>query len=187
MSLILLRHTTPDVESGVCYGRLDLGVADTFDEEAGNVLERVPEVGAIVTSPLTRCRKLADHIARVRNMTVVADRRLQEIDFGRWEGQKWENVPRDELDAWSLDVMGAQPHGGESLAMVTRRVKEALNEHLGQQSERPALFVVHSGIIRVIYAMLDGEAAAWNANIAFGEHVEIERSRVRAVLDTTSD
>lgn len=30
MSLILVRHTRPDVPRGLCYGRLDVGVLDTF-------------------------------------------------------------------------------------------------------------------------------------------------------------
>ena len=33
MDVYLVRHTTPDVLSGVCYGQADLGLAPSFDAE----------------------------------------------------------------------------------------------------------------------------------------------------------
>jgi len=33
MKVHLIRHTTPDIDSGVCYGQTDLEVANTFADE----------------------------------------------------------------------------------------------------------------------------------------------------------
>jgi len=33
MEIYLIRHTTPDVAKGICYGQTDLDVANTFEEE----------------------------------------------------------------------------------------------------------------------------------------------------------
>ena len=62
MGLILLRHTTPDVQPGICYGQLDLDVAATFDAEADKAFAALPRIDRIVTSPLKRRHKLAEVI-----------------------------------------------------------------------------------------------------------------------------
>ena len=37
-TLYLIRHTAPDIAPGTCYGQLDIGAADSFEEEASHVL-----------------------------------------------------------------------------------------------------------------------------------------------------
>lgn len=34
MKIYLIRHTTPHIEKGICYGQTDLDVAETFNNEA---------------------------------------------------------------------------------------------------------------------------------------------------------
>ena len=34
MEVILIRHTTPDVPTGTCYGQSDVPLKETFEEEA---------------------------------------------------------------------------------------------------------------------------------------------------------
>ena len=86
MALILLRHTTPDVSAGVCYGRTDLALAESFEGEALEALDALPRFTAIITSPLRRCQKLAAFIGQQEGLEVTIDDRLMEMDFG--ESQK---------------------------------------------------------------------------------------------------
>jgi alpha-ribazole phosphatase len=44
-----------------------------------------------------------------------------EMDFGSWEGVRWDAVPRGELDAWADDVWHYRPGGAESAALVAER------------------------------------------------------------------
>ena len=44
------------------------------------------------------------------------DARLAELDFGHWEMQSWDGIPRAEVDAWAADVAHYRPGGGESVA-----------------------------------------------------------------------
>lgn len=172
MGLTLLRHTTPLVDLSLCYGRTELDVAPSFAEEAAAVLVELPPVDRIVSSPMLRCRKLADYLSEARGVSVEEDRRLVEMDFGDWEGQAWSDIPRAELDAWAADFLHARPHGGESVADLRARVSEALSEELAR-AERTVI-VTHSGVIRV--ALSTGDTAdGFSANIGFGGRVAIDR------------
>lgn len=156
MGLILVRHTRPDVVPGLCYGQTDLDVADTFAEEAAAILASLPEARRVVSSPLRRCRVLAQRIADVADLPLDIDERLREIDFGAWEGRPWAEVPKQEIDAWAQDFLDARPHGGESVAMLRNRVGAALAEWAARNE--PIVIVTHAGVIRA--ARLEGRDPA---------------------------
>jgi len=147
MGLILIRHTRPDVPSGLCYGRTDVALADTFAGEAARVLAALPEIRVLVTSPLQRCMALAQYIAAAKELPLAVDERLMEMDFGAWQGRHWSDLPMADLDAWSDDFLHARPHGGESVAMFVSRVGAALAAWSSRQE--PVALVTHAGVIKV--------------------------------------
>jgi len=165
VALILLRHTRPDVAEGVCYGRSDLGLAACFDAEAGRLAAELPEVARVVTSPLGRCRRLAERIAAARGLPLAVEARLIEMDFGRWEGVAWDDIPRRELDAWAADLLHARPHGGETVAELAARTEAALAAL--SCGPRPVLAVTHAGVIKAVRARGAGPAA-WQGTLGFG-------------------
>ena len=166
MALILVRHTRPDVARGLCYGRLDVGLADTFVDEAAAVLSGLPAVQRVVSSPLSRCRKLANYIAEAIGLPVAIDERLVEMDFGSWEGRPWSTLPASEMDAWATDFMHARPHGGESVAMLQRRVAEALAAWSARPG--PIAIVTHSGVIKAACSEQGNQARDFSASVDFG-------------------
>lgn len=167
---MLVRHTRPDVAPGVCYGRTDLDVAASFPAEAASVLASLPSIEHIVTSPLRRCLRLASHIAEQRNLPVTFDRRIQEMDFGRWEGKPWSAIPREEVRAWMLDFLHARPHGGESVAALRTRTLEAMSHYRGCGSR--TVIVTHAGVIKA--ALADGDTReSFQTRVDFGELVTV--------------
>lgn len=167
MALTFLRHTTPDVARGVCYGRTDLGLADSFDEELKQVLDAVPKASRIVTSPLTRCRRLAERLSQAHGPKAEVLDGLTEMDFGRWEMVPWSDIPREELDIWAVDFMGARPHGGESVGMLRDRVAAVLD---GLSDD--TLVITHSGVIRAAAAVC-GHPDGWEIDVRFGGYVKM--------------
>ncbi len=170
MALILLRHTTPDVLEGVCYGRTDLALAESFGAEAHEVLNTLPEIASIVSSPLRRCQQLAEFIGHRRGLRVEVDERLTEMDFGHWEGRPWKELPRSELDAWADDFMDARPHGGESVRLLKTRVDKALLDYQNRNTgdgKRDSLLVTHAGVIKAAFAV-ESVASSYDTHIAFG-------------------
>ena len=165
MPLILVRHTRPAVAEGICYGMTDLSLAPTFEEEAARIIEALPPAERLVTSPLRRCRLLAERIGAARNLAPVIDARLREMDFGVWEGVPWASIPRAELDAWAADFLHARPHGGESVHMLRERAGAALDEY--RRSGLSHVVVTHAGVIKAARAH-GGEPEGWRSNIDFG-------------------
>ena len=82
MALTLLRHTTPLVTPGTCYGATDLALAESFAQEAEAVLDRLPAASCVISSPLTRCRRLAEHVSAAEGLELRIAEPWKEMDFG---------------------------------------------------------------------------------------------------------
>lgn len=161
-TLYLIRHTRPDIAPGICYGQLDIDLADGFEQEAATVLNWLPGVplldshvkpDLILASPLLRCRKLAEYLSSARGCKLSLDARLMEKHSGSWEGVAWDEIARDEIDAWADDVMDYAPNGGESANRLMRRTGDFLLD-LAQLPQKHIALVAHGGSIRAILALL---------------------------------
>lgn len=141
--LHFVRHPEPVVAAGVCYGRLDIPARNT-GAVAARLRAELPRGLPVWTSPLRRCRELAELLLP----HPAIDARLSEMNFGLWEGRPWDAIPRAELDAWAADVGGYVPPGGESALALQRR---ALAFVAGLDVPE-AVIITHSGVIRVLLA-----------------------------------
>ncbi|QHL91561.1 alpha-ribazole phosphatase [Sphingomonas changnyeongensis] len=166
--LILIRHTRPEVAPGICYGLTDLDCADSFADEAAAVCAALADqagIDTIVSSPLRRCRKLAQTLAEHLGQEFEIEADIREMDFGSWEGLPWDRIGRDALDRWAGDFMHARDHGGESVAMLAARVNAALAAHRARPGR--TLWVTHMGVIRAALAAA-GVDGAWSAQVGYG-------------------
>ncbi len=143
--ITLVRH--PAVAAGGrCYGRTDLPLA--VEGDAARLAARLAPVGGTVwTSPARRCRGVAAALGAHR-----VDPRLQELDFGAWEGLRWDDVPRAALDAWAADPWGFAPPGGESGAALVARVR-AFRRALPPGDH---VVISHGGPLKVLLALEGG-------------------------------
>ena len=95
-----------------------------------------PFGGTVWTSPARRCRDVAAALGPHR-----VDCRLQELDFGAWEDQAW-----DEL--W-----GFRPPGGETGGELVARVQA----FYGALPAGTHVVISHGGPLKVLAALLRGE------------------------------
>jgi alpha-ribazole phosphatase len=154
MEIFLIRHTTPDVEKGICYGQADIAVKDTFLQEAETVARHIPEgADVIYTSPLARCAQLARHLAAIHNLPVMADDRLKELNFGLWELQAWNAIDPQALQPWMDNYVNVACPGGESYKDLAGRAQEFI-ETLKNTSQQKILIVTHHGVIKALSAAL---------------------------------
>lgn len=168
MALILARHTQLSGADGLCYGRADVPLADSFETEASALEAVLPALQGVITSPSPRCLKLAEWIGRRRGILPVADTRFQEMDFGNWQGRLWDDIPRAEIDLWTHDFWNARPHGGESVMQLAARVSEGLKAYANVPGTQ--LIITHAGVIRAALAA-DGDEIGWNAQIDYAAPV----------------
>lgn len=112
----------------------------------------------VCSSPLQRCWQFTEGLAP-RSVTVVADKRLQEMSFGDWDGKKIADIWRDDepqISAWSHDPTAFTPPNGEPLAEVNQRVASFLTDCISAYAGQKILLVTHGGIIRVLLTQLLG-------------------------------
>lgn len=153
MEMYLVRHTTPDVAKGVCYGQTDLDTTDTLLEEAAIIRRHLPEnILAVHSSPLRRCAKLATHLFPSHSIRLHED--LKEIDCGEWEMKSWDELPAEVVDPWMKDFVNIRIPGGESYIDLNKRVTRCFRE-IGHAGD-PVVLVTHGGPIRSILASITG-------------------------------
>lgn len=145
-----MRHSACDIAPGHCYGRLDVDLSPEGHAAlpALRAALRASGITHIFSSPARRCRRLADQLSP----DPVIDPRLQELDFGAWEGLPWDDVPRDRLDAWATDPLGFAPPGGETGATLIARVRAA-----AMALDQDSIVITHGGPLRLLPALLRGE------------------------------
>jgi len=151
VNLHLIRHTSLDIPSGICYGQTDVDVSENFAVESAALKAKLAHVGfdAVYSSPLQRCSKLA----KALNLGEIStDARLKELHFGDWEMQAWESIPRDVFDVWANDYANLAPPNGESFSQLHARAVMFLEEVGGHSHGKNVAVVTHGGVIRAVLA-----------------------------------
>jgi len=152
----LVRHTRPAVGTQLCYGRLDVELAPTWQFDIAQCVASIGRAACVYTSPATRCRRLAEAVGRRDLSEVRVDGRLSELDFADWEGRRWEEIPRSCLDDWAADIIHYAPGNGEPLWALWARV-DAFRAEL-PPAQGPIVVVSHHGPLRALAAQLADES-----------------------------
>lgn len=150
----LVRHPRPRVAPGTCYGRTDLDLhPDAAAQiEAAVHLLRSFAPAHIWSSPARRCAAMAAALSHALHAPIHTDARLLELDFGAWEGQAWDDIPRDALDLWAADPLAFAPPGGESGANLVARITE-FHQHIESRGT-PCIVVAHAGPLKLLGPLL---------------------------------
>lgn len=151
----IARHPPVSVPPGMCYGRLDVLPAAGWEDFAARLGEALHRTGVtrLYASPLARCRLPAEYLAETARISVCFDIRLAELDFGAWEGRRWSDIPRGELDRWAVDLLDFAPSDGETGRALCERVTAF---HAGLPSDGACAVLSHGGPLRVLRALVEG-------------------------------
>jgi alpha-ribazole phosphatase len=150
MDIYLIRHTQTANAEGLCYGQSDIGLAMSFPEEVESLHDKLPSFDLdcrVFSSPMTRCVQLAETFFD----SVVVDPRLQELNFGDWEGQRFDDIDQVALQNWTDNFATATPPNGESFAELYARTGEFWQELLANPCDQ-VVVVTHAGVIRALLA-----------------------------------
>ena len=160
--LFLVRHTPVMVAAGTCYGRTDVPLDDAkFAQMLPSIHAQLPLHAVMLSSPLSRCLRLASALhALAPGRSVVIETNLIEHDFGVWEGKFWDDIAREEIDAWAADYLNYAPPNGESVAaMAARSALTTLNH---RRADVPLIVVSHAGPLAAIAARFGGTVLSAN-------------------------
>jgi alpha-ribazole phosphatase len=178
MKLWLVRHAQPLVEAGVCYGASDIPAdAAATRACAARFAPLLPPGLTFLSSPLQRCTQLAQALLALRpDLTLRIDARLAEMDFGCWEGVRWDDIPRAAFDDWTANFGAARFGGKESVNELLQRVAALRTE--AQARQQDAVWVTHAGVLRAMVLLDQGlttlaQAPQWPQDVAgWGEWQE---------------
>lgn len=115
-------------------------------------------VDAVYCSDLKRAIYTADIVFGNRDMDMLINPNLREMNFGIWEGMTFEEIKLKEgtkFTSWleNPDEKSIIPQG-ESLAILNERVMTEVNrilqEHKNEEKDKTVAIVCHGGTIRII-------------------------------------
>lgn len=173
MRIHLIRHTTPDIAKGTCYGQADLPVeGSSFHSESDAILAKLPlDFDVYYSSPLQRCAQLAQKLSA----DYKTDSRLQELNFGDWELKKWDDIPLKQLSPWMEDFVNQRVPQGESYLDLYQR-SISFTEYILQMPYRKIGLVTHAGNIRsfISFALNLPLENSFRIELNYGSIVQLE-------------
>ena len=191
LSLWLVRHAQPLIDAGVCYGATDVPADGPATELVARALADIlPLHCRMHVSTLQRCEQLAQALCGLRpDLVAESEPRLMEMNFGAWEGQRWVDIPREELDAWTTDFAhwhcGGIRSGGECVQDFMQRIAAVWDECRERQPKTThcasVVWITHAGVIRAANLLAAGQRQVLNARYwpeaapAFGgwQHIRV--------------
>ncbi len=107
---------------------------------------------AVYCSKLRRARQTAQILIGRRGLTSHPDARLNEMDFGQWEGKTAEELfaLRDPAFAAFSKGRWVKPSGGESVQAMRLRVGQFWRDCLKRHATEDVMIVSHAGPIKMI-------------------------------------
>ncbi len=112
--------------------------------------------GRVIASPAAAARATAAWIASSVETSVA----FSDIDYGRWRGLAIRAITEKEpegMSAW-LSKVAARPHGGESIAMLSERIAQALATLICDDARTERyLIVTHAIVVKAALAHVRGD------------------------------
>ncbi len=177
------RHPKPRDVKGRCIGHTDVVVdRRKLKRLAHRVRAWARQNGAprlVVTSTLQRAAGVGRVLATWGWQHRV-DARLNEMNFGRWDGQTWDTIGADAVDAWCQDFAAHHPGGGESLeALMLRCAAFLAPKQAALPDATPRCVVGHAGWINAALWLRSTPhalptASTWPVPVGYGCRVLLQ-------------
>ena len=192
--LILVRHGQTDANArGLLLGRSDPPLTEAGYRQARALAAALPRADRIVSSPLTRARHTAAVLAGAAPGVLDAedvqvDERWIEMDYGSLDGSPPNALDERAWQEWREDP-DFVPAGGESLAAVSSRVREACLELAADAARGDVVVVSHVSPIKaaVAWALGVGGEVAWRMFLADAAVCRIDTAGPVPVLRSFND
>lgn len=157
-TLYLLRHgeiATP----GILAGKTDVALSTRGFSQLTQATDALKGIQCCISSPLIRCQAWASEYCQQHNLSLEVDNRLQEMDFGDWDGQYyqwlWDNSEQSSSysigDFWQ-DPWQNQPPKGESMTSFVNRVDSWWQDFCEEKPLQNTVVLTHAGVIKHLLA-----------------------------------
>lgn len=159
--IYLMRHgRIEQSEPRRFVGQRDVPLDDTGREQARamHCLLAAHGFARVICSDLKRSVETAELVSRGRNLDILKEPNLRELNLGKWQGLTTDEVKEryaQEYEARGLYLATTRPSGGESFRDLRRRVMPCF-ERIMETDRGGTLVVAHSAVNRTILCSLLG-------------------------------
>jgi broad specificity phosphatase PhoE len=174
-TLYLIRHAAtpanlqkPSRLQG-CRANPDLHPVGVRQAAATRDFLAIRPIDFVYSSPLRRSLRTAEIVAEPHGLNVVAVDELTECDVGAWEGKSWDEIKRDEPDAYARYHADPAAHGyrgGENFRQVHDRAAGAIDDLLERHAGFTVVVVSHHVVTRTYLAGVLGLGPARARQVA---------------------
>jgi alpha-ribazole phosphatase len=176
IQLVILRHGEITGSHNTYLGITNAHLSKRGQEQAAETATQLSKhaFDAIYCSPLYRCQEMLEKLNRPEKVTL--DERIQEINFGLWEGKTFSEINEqypEYVSKWAQGDSDFCFPEGEQISDFHSRVSNFAHQLYALKSRR-ILIVSHGGVIRhLICALL---------NISFDNYLYFKIDYGRFVL-----
>jgi len=156
--VFLVRHgATPLTADDRFAGSSDVPLGPEGLVQVARLAERLAAapMTTVYSSPLRRTVATATVVAAPHGLTPILADGLREIDHGRWEGLRRDEVQRlypEEYAAWERDPVDCAPQGGETGRQVLARALPVMTDIIQRHAGQSVLVVAHKATNRLLIA-----------------------------------
>ena len=160
--IYLVRHGATDLTAEDRFaGSTDVPLSEEGRRQISALAQRLrnDKLDGIYASPLGRTMETARIIASAHQCEIQPEADLREIDYGRWEGRRRDEIEREfaeEYDTWQEDPLTMAPSGGESGIQVLARALPVIRRIVQKHRHQSVLVVSHKGTNRLLISSLLG-------------------------------
>lgn len=158
MKIWLVRHGQTNLNKyKLMQGRTDEPLNDigrSQGERARKFVEDI-EFDAVYASPLTRAIETASIVSGLPMSDVIIDKRITEVDFGKYELCKYSKLGTRMSLYWALPEIFSPPDGVENISSMISRSQAFLKE-IEKKDYENVLITSHGGILRAMNGYLLG-------------------------------
>lgn len=161
--LYITRHGQTEWNlEGRIQGQKDSNLTELGEKQATWLGERLKhtEIDVIISSSSGRAMRTADLIRGNRNIELLANENLVEMNIGDWEGQLHvtieEHSPDEQKNFWNFPHL-YKPRGGETFEQVFDRVSNEIEKVILEHEGKNILIVTHAIVLKTLITYFENK------------------------------
>ncbi|WP_432409555.1 histidine phosphatase family protein [Wukongibacter sp. M2B1] len=161
--LYMTRHGQTKWNSeGRMQGQKDSKLTELGEEQAKWLGERLNDIDLdiIISSSSERAFRTAEMIRGERNIEIITNDNLKEMNFGEWQGQLHEEIkaiwPEEYKNFWEFPHLYT-PSEGESFLELIERVSDEVEKIISKYEGKNILLVAHGIVLKGLIAYFENK------------------------------
>lgn len=155
--ILIVRHGfSTSNKDGTITGQIDVPLSEEGFKQAELVSDYILKnykVDAVYSSDLIRATATVKKIADILSLPIKTDKRLREVNCGKWEGmlvEKAQSTYPSEYTAWKSGQENARIPSGETMFEVKERAMAAVLDIVKENPNKIVVIATHGGVIKTI-------------------------------------